>query len=209
MDTDIKVSVICCAYNQESYIEDALKGCVMQKTDFNFEVLVSDDASTDHTADIIREYEKKYPELIKPLYLTENQYSKGIYPGVFLMQEAQGKYYALCEGDDYWISDHKLQRQYDVLEQHPECDMSAHGALKVRPDDCKIIGTIEPMKEDGILSMQDVIDGGGDFIATNSLFFRKTLAEHPTSYLKYTGIDYAYQMSGASRGGIIDRKSVG
>ena len=203
MDTNIQVSIICCAYNQENYIEDALKGFVMQKTDFNYEVLISDDASTDRTPEIIREYEKKYPDIIKPVYLTENVYSTGKYPGEILMKKAQGKYFALCEGDDYWISDHKLQRQYDALEKHPECDMSAHGALKVRPDDCSTIGTVEPMKEDGILTMEKVIDGGGDFIATNSLFFRRKLAENPPDYLKFTGIDYAYQMCGAARGGIV------
>lgn len=203
MGTDIKVSVICCAYNQEQYIEDALKGFVSQKTDFDFEVLISDDASTDQTPDIIRRYEKEYPELIKPLYLTENQYSKGIYPGVLLMEKAQGQYYALCEGDDYWTSDHKLQRQFDALEMHPECDMCAHSALKVRPHDCKPIGMIEPMKEDGILSMEKVIDGGGDFIATNSLFFRKSIVQNPASYTRLYAIDYAYQMGGAARGGIV------
>lgn len=203
MDEDIKVSVICCAYNQESYIEDALKGFVMQKTDFNFEVLISDDASTDRTAEIIREYEKKYPELIKPLYLSENSFSKGVYPGVILMKKAKGKYIAFCEGDDYWISEHKLQRQYDALEKHPECDMSAHASLKVRPDDCRTIGTIEPMNEDGILSMEKVIDLGGASIATNSLFFRKTMLTPPPSYLRFCGFDYAYQMTGAARGGIV------
>lgn len=203
MDTDIKVSVICCAYNQEKYIEDALKGFVSQKTNFNFEVLISDDASTDRTPDIIRKYEKEYPELIKPLYLTENQYSKGIYPGVFLMEKAQGQYFAICEGDDYWTSDHKLQRQYDALEQHPECDMSAHSAIRVRPYDRKPIGMVEPMKEDGILTMEKVIDGGGDFIATNSLFARRTIFDNPASYTRKYALDYAYQMCGAARGGIV------
>jgi hypothetical protein len=154
-------------------------------------------------ADIIRKYEREYPELIKPLYLTENHFSKGIYPGVLLMKKAKGKYYAFCEGDDYWTSDHKLQKQFDALEMHPECDMSAHSAVKVRPHDCKPIGMIEPMKEDGILTMEKVIEGGGDFIATNSLFFRKTIIQKPTSYLRYSGFDYAYQMSGAQRGGIV------
>ena len=74
---DIKVSVICNAYNHETYIEDALEGFVMQKTTFPFEVLVHDDASTDRTAEIIREYERQYPQIIKPIYSTENQYSKG------------------------------------------------------------------------------------------------------------------------------------
>ena len=75
---EIKVSVICNAYNHGPYIKDALDGFVSQQTNFKYEVLIHDDASTDNTADVIREYEKKYPELIKPIYQTENQYSKGI-----------------------------------------------------------------------------------------------------------------------------------
>ena len=78
MENDISVSVVCNAYNHEKYIAQAIEGFVMQKTNFNFEILIHDDASTDRTADIIREYEAKYPELIKPIYQSENQYSKKI-----------------------------------------------------------------------------------------------------------------------------------
>lgn len=203
MESDIKVSVICCAYNQESYIEDALKGFIRQKTEFGFEVLISDDASSDRTPDIIKKYAQKYPDLIKPLIFTENQFSKGVYPGVLLVKRALGDYLAFCEGDDYWISDYKLQKQYEAMIQHPECDMCAHSAFKVRPDNCSVIGKIEPMDTDGILTMEQVIDGGGDYIATNSLFFKKTILTNPTPYLRYSGFDYAYQISGAQRGGIV------
>ena len=78
MKDDIMVSICCLAYNHEKYIRQCLDGFIMQKCDFKFEVIIHDDASTDHTADIIREYEKKYPDIIKPIYQTENQYSKGI-----------------------------------------------------------------------------------------------------------------------------------
>jgi len=93
----------------------------MQKTDFAFEILIHDDASTDGTADIIREYEKKYPDLIKPIYQVENQYSKGGGISIrFNFPRAEGKYIALCEGDDYWIDPFKLQKQVDFLEANPE-----------------------------------------------------------------------------------------
>ena len=86
----------------------------MQKTDFPFEILIHDDASTDGTADIIREYEAKYPDIIKPIYQTENQYSKGIKVSqVYQFPRAKGKYIALCEGDDYWTDPYKLQKQVD------------------------------------------------------------------------------------------------
>ena len=110
------VSVVCCTYNHESYIRQCLEGFVMQKTNFAFEVLVHDDASTDKTVDIIREYETKYPDIIKPIYQTENQYSKGIrINAIFNYPRAKGKYLALCEGDDYWIDPLKLQKQVDFM----------------------------------------------------------------------------------------------
>ena len=126
MNERIAVTILCTAYNHERYIRDALEGFVMQKTSFPFEVLVHDDASTDKTADIIREYEEKYPDIIKPIYQTENQHSKKIpITRTFLLPRAQGKYIALCEGDDYWIDPMKLQKQYDFMEANPEYSMCA------------------------------------------------------------------------------------
>ncbi len=115
------VSVCCITYNHEKYIRDALEGFLMQQTNFSFEILIHDDASTDGTADIIREYEAKYPGIIKPIYQTENQYSKGIdISATFNFPRVQGKYIALCEGDDFWTDPHKLQIQYDFMESHPD-----------------------------------------------------------------------------------------
>lgn len=119
------VSVCCITYNHEPYIAQALDGFLMQKTSFAFEILVHDDASTDRTADIIREYEKKFPKIIKPIYQKENQYSKGnrAILASFVYPRAKGKYIALCEGDDYWIDENKLQMQVDFLEANPEYGM--------------------------------------------------------------------------------------
>lgn len=124
MEQDIKVSVICNAYNHEKYIRDALDGFVNQKTDFLFEVLVHDDASTDKTADIIREYEAKYPDIIKPIYQSENQFSKKVkIIKTFQDPRIKGKYVAVCEGDDYWTDPLKLQKQCDFLDKNPEYSM--------------------------------------------------------------------------------------
>ena len=115
------VSICCNTFNHERYIRDALEGFVSQKTDFDIEILVYDDASTDATADIIREYEAKYPHLLKPIYQTVNQYSQGLAPGHQNRARATGKYIAMCEGDDYWIDPLKLQKQVDYMEAHPDC----------------------------------------------------------------------------------------
>lgn len=115
------VSVCCITYNHEPYIAQTLDGFLMQKTKFPFEVLVHDDASTDRTADIIREYEKKFPKIIKPIYQKENQYSQGkrSISETWNFPRAKGKYIAMCEGDDYWIDENKLHIQVDFLENNP------------------------------------------------------------------------------------------
>lgn len=117
----LMVTIQCITYNHEKYIRQCLEGFVMQKTNFRFEAIVHDDASTDGTADIIREYAKKYPDVIKPILETENQYSK--HDGTIsklIRQNTYGKYVAICEGDDCWNDPLKLQKQVDFLETHPE-----------------------------------------------------------------------------------------
>jgi len=111
MSDDPIVSICCITYNHEKYIRDAIEGFLMQKTLFPIEILIHGDASTDKTADIIKEYEVKYPDIIKPIYQTENQFSKGVsISATYQFPRARGKYIAICEGDDYWTDPHKLQK---------------------------------------------------------------------------------------------------
>lgn len=124
---EIKVSICCWVYNHEKYLRKCLDGFVMQKTNFAYEVIIHDDASTDKSADIIREYEGKYPDIFKPIYQIENQYSKGVKIGwKYLFPKANGKYIAFCEGDDFWCDENKLQRQYDAMEKHTNAVFCAH-----------------------------------------------------------------------------------
>lgn len=115
------VSICCTTYNHENYIHKCLKGFMMQKVDFNFEVLIYDDASTDGNKKIIQEYADRYPGIIKPIFAKENQYSKGEKVENFNYFRAKGKYTALCEGDDYWTDPYKLQKQINALEQNSDC----------------------------------------------------------------------------------------
>ena len=102
MDEDIKVSIICLAYNHEKYIKKTLEGFVNQKTNFHYKIIIHDDASTDSTASIIKEFENKYPELFDCIFQTENQYSKKIdICKQWILPKLVGEYFALCEGDDY------------------------------------------------------------------------------------------------------------
>lgn len=127
IDNLIVVSINCVTYNHEAYVEQALNGMLMQKTDFRYEILIHDDASTDKTQEIIKDYVKRYPDIIKPIFQTENKYSKGVpISFIYNFTRAKGKYIALCEGDDYWTDPFKLQKQVDFLERHHEYIGTAH-----------------------------------------------------------------------------------
>lgn len=126
----IMVSIHCLVFNQEPYLRQCLDGFVMQKTNFKFEAIVHDDASSDSSAAIIREYAEKYPDIIKPIYETENQYSKHNGSIRRIMNAHMlGKYVAFCEGDDYWTDPNKLQRQFDFLESHSDYTISAENGM--------------------------------------------------------------------------------
>lgn len=124
MNQDIYVSVICNAYNQEKYIEDALKSFVNQKTQYKYEVFVHDDASTDKTGLIIKKYAEQYPDIIKPILEKENQYSqfkkngKGGISKDIVFPKCNGKYICFCEGDDYWLSDQVIEKKVSFLENN-------------------------------------------------------------------------------------------
>ena len=123
MDKTPLVSIRCMVYNHEPYLRQCLDGFVMQQTSFPFEAIVHDDASTDGSAAIILEYAERYPDIIKPIIETENQYSKedgSIRRILDAAMHPDSKYIALCEGDDYWTDPQKLQIQVSFLEQHPD-----------------------------------------------------------------------------------------
>ncbi len=127
MTGDPLVSIRCMVYNHEPFLRQCLDGFVMQKTTFPFEAIVHDDASTDGSAAIIREYAEKYPDIIKPIYETENQYGKGIISKKMdAAMHPNSKYIATCEGDDYWTDPNKLQLQVDFLESHPDFFVTSH-----------------------------------------------------------------------------------
>jgi glycosyltransferase involved in cell wall biosynthesis len=125
------VSICTLAYNHEKYITDALDSFLMQETNFPFEIIIHDDASTDNTANIIKNYEKKFPSIIKAIYQTENKYSKGIRPSLIVFKKVQGEFTAICEGDDYWCDPFKLKKQLELLKQYPDINFSFHGSVRL------------------------------------------------------------------------------
>jgi len=125
------VSAICSAYNHESYIAEAIEGFLIQETDFPFEIIIHDDASTDKTADIIRKYETLYPKLIRAVYQTENRFSQGKRNGEILYPMSKGKYVALCDGDDYWTDPLKLQKQVVFLKNNEDYVCCFHNSIVI------------------------------------------------------------------------------
>ena len=129
----IKVSVLCAAYNHERFIGKALDGILNQKTSFDYEVIVADDASTDQTQEIIRQYQEKYPEKMEKCILREK--NVGIGENYFeALSRVEGEYLAICDGDDCWIDEHKLQKQVDFLDAHPEYAIVCSDFLKKNVD---------------------------------------------------------------------------
>ncbi len=195
------VSVVTTAYNHEPYIRECIEGVLSQQTDFPFEFIIHDDASTDGTLAIVKEYAEKYPHIIRLIAQTENQYSKGtdIWHQI-VFPAAEGKYVALCEGDDYWTDPHKLQIQTAFLENHQEYSMTFHSTK---------LWTFGHIKEDPTwqypdsqdASLSDIIAKGGRFCPTASILLRKDiLPQYPPKALEsYVG-DYPLQIYCALRG---------
>lgn len=122
------VSIICTSFNHEKYIKECLDGFIIQQTNFLFEIIVHDDASTDATQQILQEYESIYPSLFNNIYQTENQFSNkeiNIWYDIML-PKARGKYIAICEGDDYWSDPMKLQKQVNFLEANSDYVFCTH-----------------------------------------------------------------------------------
>lgn len=174
-EKEVLVSVICTAYNHERYIKKAIESFLMQRTTFRFEVLINDDASTDMTASIIREYENRYPEIIKATYQKVNLYSQGIAPGYVLFQQAKGKYIAVCEGDDFWTDPDKLEKQVSFLEENPDYSLCAHSAFYAKENGDIINGRFfRKFFKSQEISISKMLKTEWCF-ATNSIVYRKGL----------------------------------
>jgi glycosyltransferase involved in cell wall biosynthesis len=164
-----KVSVVTITYNQEKYIRQTLDSFVAQQTDFKVEVLVSDDKSTDSTPEIIKEYAKKYPDLIKPVWRDVNLgAAKNC---VDTMSRANGAYIALCEGDDYWTDPHKLQKQADFLDAHKDYALCFHPVKIFFDDNSKKEYVFPEATKDTKFTVDELFKQ--NFIQTNSVMYRK------------------------------------
>lgn len=198
------VAINCLVYNHESYLRECLDGFVMQQTNFPFVAIVHDDASTDNSAAIIHEYADKYPNIIKPIFERENQYSKrdGTIQRIMnaAVDSTSAKYVAMCEGDDYWTDPSKLQKQVDFMEANPEFSLCFH---KVKT----LIQETGELKNEFIVrdmpGKSNIVDlAKGNYIHTPSVLYRKECLDVKSYYNMVPCIpsDYVMWMLLAEKG---------
>ena len=197
----VKVSVCCPVYNHKDYIENCLKGILMQQTSFEFEVIVHDDVSTDGTSEILDGYHKKYPDKIRIVRPQANRYSKGDRALVttYLLPLARGEYIALCEGDDYWIDPFKLQKQIDILDGNYNCSVCIHASRVVEKG--KRTKVYRVYRSDSIVPFESIIRWRHNMCQTATIVYRKEyLSEYPQFCLNCHVGDYPLMLWLALRG---------
>lgn len=179
----IMVSIICITYNHEKYLTKTFESMLAQKTNFEYEIIVHDDASTDLSQKIIKEYKEKYPKIFVTILQKDNQYSKGInFISKYIFPKIRGKYIAICEGDDYWIDEQKLQKQFDLMENNKNCSLCIHAGLKIDAKTNNVLEEIRLASSDKYFSFNDAINGLGSKAPTNSFFYRASYVKNIQDY---------------------------
>ena len=195
------VTIRCITFNHARYIREALEGFLRQRTNFPVEILIGDDASTDGTREILRQYQAQHPELIRAVYQTENQYSKGLRPWrTLLYKMARGKYLAYCEGDDFWTDPLKLQKQVDFLEAHPGYALCFHDANILREQEQRM-DPLRPAVLKPSYTLTDLLHG--NFIPMLTVMFRRGLfGDFPAWYYEMPIGDWPLHILNAMHGEI-------
>lgn len=180
------VSICCLAFNQKEYIGKAIDSMLMQQTSFTTEIIIHDDASTDGTDQIIKQYAELHPNQITAFFESNNQYTSG-YNGrmalTFLYPHAKGKYIAYCEGDDYWTDPLKLQKQVDFMESHPDYSVCFHRWSNLN----MVNGTTSPD------ICQGLIPEGQDGIDINlDMFFDKWITQPLTMLMRKSMFNFEW-----------------
>ena len=214
----VLVSICAVCYNHAPYLRQALNGFLSQKLTypdpetkeerhFSIEILIHDDASPDGSADIIREYQERFPDIVKPILQTENQYSQGItnISGAFNFPRAKGKYIALMDCDDYWQSKDKLSLQVAYMEAHPECQLCVHAA-EVRNDNGDLVdkNLMRPYRKDRDLTISELIDKAGSFPFGSMMLRREVVENLPEYYVNCPVGDRPLELMAAERAWRID-----
>lgn len=165
------VSICCPTYNQEQLIESAIKGFLMQKTSFRFEIILRDDASQDDGVAILKRYQRYYPNIIKLILNKSNQLKFGHKSLTEFAKQAKGKFIALCDGDDFWQNPFKLQKQYDIFEKHDNVSICFHSMETDANASVNFKHAWTPSEYE-FISQYQVISNDGGFMPTSSIMFR-------------------------------------
>lgn len=198
-----KVSVCINTYNQETYIDRCLKGALEQECNFEYEILVHDDASTDGTRAIIDKYFLLYPTKIVPIFQSKNQYTINRHlPFINCWMQARGDYIAICEGDDYWIDPHKIQKQVDALSLSTSDICFTNALIEENGNQRKPY--FKPSLESEKISLPKVVRSGGGGMPTASIMIKAEILQTlPKWFLAAPVGDMFIQILGAKRGGAL------
>lgn len=182
------LSVALITYNQEEFIAECIEGMVNQKTDFSFEIVIGEDCSTDGTRAICKQYKEKYPELIRLILPESNLGMMGNW--INTINSCESKYIAICEGDDYWIDENKLQKQVDFLENNPDYTLCSTASQLL----AQIYGHYYnvDIKKD-TLTTRDLLEEDWG-IMTATIVFRKDALQMPDWFKKVKNGDYSLQL---------------
>ncbi len=198
------ISVLCTTFNQQAYIEDAIRGFLIQKTDFKFEIVIHDDASTDNTPDILKEYAKLYPNLIKLILQKENQYSQGKRIFSIAATYAKGKYLAFCEGDDFWIGSNKLSHQKNIFDLNAKCSLVVHQCLRMTGENINYKPAMNHGGEVRIIGKKEVIGTQNQFSPTASYLIKKEVFQILPEWVESAPVgDYFLECYSLKLGNII------
>jgi len=194
----LKVSVLCITYNHEQFIAQAIQSVLMQKTNFDYELVIGEDCSQDETREIVTSFQRRQPEKIRALLWERNLGAATNFIRTY--QACQGTYVAILDGDDYWTSSHKLQKQVDFLQTHPECSGCFHSVKRV----CEDNQSSRILSPRGRKRMYKFADFGAGLVANAcSMMFRNNLiGKIPDWYEKSLNGDWIFQILHAEHGDI-------
>lgn len=197
MNTEPKVSVLMLAYNQERYVDEAIRSVMLQQTNFPFELIIGNDASTDATGAVCRAWQERYPQQI---VLLDREQNLGLQQN-FIQSYAhcRGQYVAICEGDDFWTNKHKLQKQVDFLDAHPDYSTCFHRVVNYFEEN----GT-KSLSNGGQKRDTDIHDlAHHNYISNVSALFRRNLfGPLPEWFARVSTYDYAMHLLNAQYGKI-------
>lgn len=199
----VYISCICIAYNHERYIRDTLDSILAQKSEYKFELIIHDDCSTDSTRDILNEYKNRFPDIIRLILQKENQYSQNKKLLPLAIPFVKGEFVAVCEGDDFWIDEYKIQKQIKKMYQHENikiCFTSGYALFNTSTS--KLISFHKDTEQ--VFSAEQVIQGGGNFMPTASIMFRtEALKSLPNFFYTAPVEDYFLQICASLYNGAI------